>query len=734
MSQGKKWRDKERKRRAKMKRQPFIPEPGLSESEIERLIERKVQVIPQALPTRMHLSDFTADTLDVGTTVTVPENTITSDEITPIAGNNLLLDPSFEDEHPTIEYDMDFALWTAIGDSGMRDTSEFYRTHGGACFKMMGGASNPSIVMQGGGEFNEWDIPVEEMSPYSSTCQIMYMGSDGRAFFRIVWLDASHNEIQTDDGMKVTVLNDGMWTRCEQPNMGSPVGAKFARWQVVVTADDGIVPEYHVDSCQFEEGTIPTAFNPISTRGRSVLSLKGSLLFGESIISDNTIDLSEIPITGFQEPILRQSSAWSGTGSTASGTWSMTTNKENLLLLVLAINDPDGTPPAPTLPAGWTLTGSAFTINGRSVRVYRIENAPVKSGTQNITLGDTVDWLLQMYEFAGVREFDLSNGNTGNSTTPSTNNTGSVNQNDELFFGVIMKWNNFSLSNITNGFTQVRADDNGGGGNTLGVHALTKVVSAGGTAGTGGTFPSAVDWAGIILTFKCKPVGVEAPSTNYARIYAQDTGSRAVLRVKDDEGSEFYLGGRVGTSELPAPTSTLEGAQIYVDGPDQFAYCDGTRWILKDSYKHEGQRQTAFTTTAVNYTLTVTTDMGRLPVMDALSRYNEGWRPRVRLSAVMENNTASRQASAAVRIYEGAVNDATLTLLVTDKAPITEGGAAGVGEFEDSGWVDLVTGDFGTAPSRAHWRIIVTVRNDLGGGAGTATFNNMILEFQWYKT
>lgn len=257
---------------------------------------------------------------------------------------------------------------------------------------------------------------------------------------------------------------------------------------------------------------------------------------------DNLIEIQEQVASGFQTPTpvqSRQAQSIAGSPtSTATCSWSGPTSSGNLLLLGLVVRDPDGVPPTPTTPTGWTLVTSVLKDDMRLL-LYKIENAASRSGSQAITLGDSVNWIVHMVEFSGVQLQDVFASNSGTGTATDSGTTATTTQASELWWALIGN-DNEPGSNVTNGFTEQLSTSIFG---DLALGSYRKIVAATGTANTGTTLASSQDWAGIVVTFKAKAATGEpgTPEVGLTRLYARDVATVPRLHVKDDAGLESAL-------------------------------------------------------------------------------------------------------------------------------------------------------------------------------------------------
>ncbi len=137
----------------------------------------------------------------------------------------------------------------------------------------------------------------------------------------------------------------------------------------------------------------------------------------------------------------------------------------------------------------------------------------VSSGTTAISISQaSLRSAAVVMEYSGLlapASFDLAanSTNNGNSTSPVTGTTTTTTQSGELWIGGIgIASSAPTLGSITNSFTTVdnAVTSNGTAGNNARIYALERMVSATGTASSGGTITSTA-CSGAIATFKASP-------------------------------------------------------------------------------------------------------------------------------------------------------------------------------------------------------------------------------------
>lgn len=261
--------------------------------------------------------------------------------------------------------------------------------------------------------------------------------------------------------------------------------------------------------------------------------------------------------TGFQTPALRQKRGanLTGTGTSASTSWSSATVKGNLLLAAVAA---DGTPadltPTITAPSGWT-EASTVTRGLMRMSLFYISNAAVRSGTETFTLSASSYRGMALFEYSGIAitsPLDQTATANGNGTTVSTGTTLTTTQADELWFAVgAANYNNdtSSIGAWTDGFSEVQ-DFIGfvgaaSGWQARGAAAARNATTTGTASSSFSVGSTARDWVGIMATFKAADGTGDpnAPATTSARLYAKarDTGF-VELHTIDELGRQTRLG------------------------------------------------------------------------------------------------------------------------------------------------------------------------------------------------
>lgn len=270
--------------------------------------------------------------------------------------------------------------------------------------------------------------------------------------------------------------------------------------------------------------------------------VKGRLDFGAGsrLTVDDIIELYEQP-TSFQEGTLVQAPSSRGSSVTSISTnWTSATTLGSLLLCAVNIYDADGTPPTPTTPAGWTLVANISNANHRSM-LWKIENAASRSGAQSVTLNDTVQATINLFEYTGVEVQDVSDTSSGTDDNPDAGPTAASTQAEAMGFAAVhyTKPNADQIAGFTNDYDQITTNTD-----VIGVHSGTLVVAfadknltATGAQQTDITLDKTVTWVSYIVVFKAKVAGVDTPDTDKVRVYARDVGGDGYLHTKNAAGT-----------------------------------------------------------------------------------------------------------------------------------------------------------------------------------------------------
>jgi hypothetical protein len=305
------------------------------------------------------------------------------------------------------------------------------------------------------------------------------------------------------------------------------------------------------------------------------VTLKGHVLFGtgSQLRTDDMVELSQQPATGFQAGAIVQSApkTYFASGSPPSGstivpTWTAPTTKGNTLLAVVAAWNTSGAAPTFTAPGGWTQVATvtrAGTAGNFRLSVYKIENSAARSGNESFSVSVASCWRLgRLIEYSGLATVDLSASNSGSSGTVDSGTTGTTTQTDETWIAFLCNVvDNAGVSGTPGSSFVARYEDSS---NLFGtptrpqvlVETASRNVTATGTANTGDTLDASSPWAGIVVAIKAKAVGAEAADTNLLKLYAKALGSGTALATIDDTGTEHVLTGFHGVRAWRSAAAT----------------------------------------------------------------------------------------------------------------------------------------------------------------------------------
>ena len=147
---------------------------------------------------------------------------------------------------------------------------------------------------------------------------------------------------------------------------------------------------------------------------------------------------------------------------------------------------------------------------GSTTEIWYAPNVSGAGTAITINLGATLRAAAVVIEYSGLlspNPSDVSNNNFSSGTAgtnATTGTTATTTQANELWIGGIgLVSSSISLSAITNSFNTITNVSSGSGtaSNNARIYALERIVTATGTAGTGGTISSSSQWSGAIATF-----------------------------------------------------------------------------------------------------------------------------------------------------------------------------------------------------------------------------------------
>jgi len=163
--------------------------------------------------------------------------------------------------------------------------------------------------------------------------------------------------------------------------------------------------------------------------------------------------------------------------------------------------------------ATWSRAIQATNTNGTTTEIWYAPNVSSAVKAITINLAASLRAAAVVIEYSGIlttSPLDAFNNSTGNSTAAVTGTTVTTAQRNELWIGGIGLVNStYTLGTITNSFTSVIAAgvaSTGTANQNSKVYALEKIVTATGTASSGGAVSTSSQWSGAIATFKKAPI------------------------------------------------------------------------------------------------------------------------------------------------------------------------------------------------------------------------------------
>ncbi len=158
----------------------------------------------------------------------------------------------------------------------------------------------------------------------------------------------------------------------------------------------------------------------------------------------------------------------------------------------------------------WSRVSQAANTNGSTMEIWY--GPGVSTGTTGITITQAnLRSAAVVMEYNGLltpASVDLAANNTGNSNAPVTGTTATfTNQANELWIGGIgIVSSTPTLSAVTNSFAAVdnAVTTSNTAGNNARVYALERIVTATGSAFSGGNLSATAQWSGAIATFKAR--------------------------------------------------------------------------------------------------------------------------------------------------------------------------------------------------------------------------------------
>lgn len=283
---------------------------------------------------------------------------------------------------------------------------------------------------------------------------------------------------------------------------------------------------------------------------KSNVYINGRMEFGEgSRIDSDTLDLQEIPATGFMTPKARQSRAWiqSAQSTSISPRWTSPTMKNNMALITVWQVSSNGVPNCST-PSGSTLIHSMTNGNTR-LSVWLVDGMTASRTTETITSSIATSWGILLTEFSGTLtpgSLDVANRNSG--STGTTFPTGSITptQADTLqvayFATTSQHVNKDNFGSATNGFTKQTASGSADG---FGISMYTRRASTASAASTTGRVNGGnTRWSAQIISFKLQPasaVPTPPPTDRTVRFYTRRVASVAAPHVIQADGYTYPI-------------------------------------------------------------------------------------------------------------------------------------------------------------------------------------------------
>ncbi|MCX6865999.1 MAG: YDG domain-containing protein, partial [Verrucomicrobia bacterium] len=265
-------------------------------------------------------------------------------------------------------------------------------------------------------------------------------------------------------------------------------------------------------------------------------------LTGSATLAGKNAETQTI-LLGYATPIRVQSKTGAvGTTAANSFTVSMTApTSGNTLVAVVSTRSTTASAVTSISNTGTALAWArAVQTTPSSSTTTEIWYAPVLSGAGTditINLSASIFAAAVVGEYSGVLtpgpvDVTANNSNGSNSTATSTGTTATTTQANEVWIGGIgLRSSGYTLGTPTNSFTAVTNASSGSttATNNARVYFLEKIVSAAGTANSGGTTTSS-RWSGAIATFKAASTSSLALSGTAAGNYTLTgaTGSVAV--------------------------------------------------------------------------------------------------------------------------------------------------------------------------------------------------------------
>jgi hypothetical protein len=335
-------------------------------------------------------------------------------------------------------------------------------------------------------------------------------------------------------------LRETVFTRTRRHRYEVPDEDAGKGHRVKVTALD----ENGLASTEADEGTDIEEGGTVSATILTPGTLAGSLTFGGGQISeDGTVQLPNVPATGFLLPAIQQvcKGNFGALSDPATRAWNTTTKQGSLLLAWLVI---DASTPTITPPAGWTLVGLTTQANpGLHGALYKIEDAAPRSGTESFDLAAAQLNALTLLEIVNAEIQDKTASNSGSSAAPSTGTTATTTQTGEIFLALFGFREASTATAPTNSYTERSYMDA-----SPQSYIAAKTVTSTQTTSCAITLSGSEPWVGRVVTFKAKSgaATIDTPPAGSVGVYAKEMLSASRMAYKGDDGVDRPLGINIG--------------------------------------------------------------------------------------------------------------------------------------------------------------------------------------------
>ncbi|MCX6878404.1 MAG: DUF6288 domain-containing protein [Verrucomicrobia bacterium] len=289
-------------------------------------------------------------------------------------------------------------------------------------------------------------------------------------------------------------------------------------------------------------------------------------------------------LPGYATPVrVRYASGSSGTSSTSfTVTMSAAPASGNTLIAVISTrgSTADRVSGISSVGATWARVAQSTNTSGSTTEIW---SAPIGSGagatvTIAIAAGRCAAVVVEYSGILPASPVDQTAASPGgNSTSPLTGTTSATTQANEVWIGAIgYRSSTPTLGTILNSFTSVASAQSTSitAGNNAKVYALESIVTATGSAGSGGTLSPAAIWSGAIATFKAASVSTLAltgpAAGNYTLAGATGevlvtakaltlTGTTVTNKTYDGLSAATLTGGTLRVAEAAGTGSPLDG-------------------------------------------------------------------------------------------------------------------------------------------------------------------------------